>query len=352
MSFDTGPHLSRPHIHTRSQIHTRGHDQHPTNTSGGSQPRSGTFQSRRGDLVIPLVWIAADIVSAWLLFRICHARELATWSRQTYLFAWDQSRALKVAAMFLINPYSIVSCISRSTISLEIVALLATIQSAIQVRPCPSLSTAGSVLSAFALSSAAFPMLVQLCRHRAGEIVYEREIARLGRHASATDTKAVRRLGFLADRVRFAKRFAVFKCLILMPAALAGGLWLSRAIVLSPGGASFGAVLLDLPSILEVPSRTGMGMAGASLRLRHLRHRPHTNLGLWWYFFMEIFDHFRDFFLLTFNVHLASYVLPFSIKYRQDPLFGITAMVGVIAGVQELSDLGRSRSLLGATEPA
>ena len=31
---------------------------------------------------------------------------------------------------------------------------------------------------------------------------------------------------------------------------------------------------------------------------------------------MEIFDHFRDFFLLTFNVHLASYVLPFSIKFR------------------------------------
>lgn len=31
---------------------------------------------------------------------------------------------------------------------------------------------------------------------------------------------------------------------------------------------------------------------------------------------MEIFDHFRDFFLLTFNVHLACYALPFSIKYR------------------------------------
>lgn len=40
------------------------------------------------------------------------------------------------------------------------------------------------------------------------------------------------------------------------------------------------------------------------------------NLGLWWYFFMEMFDHFRDFFLLTFNVHVASYVLPLAIKYR------------------------------------
>lgn len=37
---------------------------------------------------------------------------------------------------------------------------------------------------------------------------------------------------------------------------------------------------------------------------------------------MEIFDHFRDFFLLTFNVHLACYVLPFAIKYRYVVLSG------------------------------
>jgi GPI transamidase subunit PIG-U len=40
------------------------------------------------------------------------------------------------------------------------------------------------------------------------------------------------------------------------------------------------------------------------------------NIGLWWYFFIEMFDHFRNFFLLAFNVHLISYVAPLSIKYR------------------------------------
>lgn len=39
------------------------------------------------------------------------------------------------------------------------------------------------------------------------------------------------------------------------------------------------------------------------------------NIGLWWYFFIEIFDHFRNFFLLVFNVHLASYSAPMTIKY-------------------------------------
>jgi hypothetical protein len=47
------------------------------------------------------------------------------------------------------------------------------------------------------------PMLIQLARRRAGERVYEREVARIG---SANSTaKPSRQLGFLVDRVRSAK---------------------------------------------------------------------------------------------------------------------------------------------------
>lgn len=48
-------------------------------------------------------------------------------------------------------------------------------------------------------------MLVQLARRRAGELVYQREIVRLGKAASISDTKVVRQLGFLVDRTRSAK---------------------------------------------------------------------------------------------------------------------------------------------------
>ncbi len=104
-------------------------------------------------------------------------------------------------------------------------------------------------------------MLLLLCRRRAGELVYEREIARIGKNASSTDTKAGRQLGFLVDRVRSAKRRAVFKCLVLMPTSLMGGLWLSRAIALSPGNAFVGAILLNLPNVLEVPLESGWAWA-------------------------------------------------------------------------------------------
>ena len=53
------------------------------------------------------------------------------------------------------------------------------------------------------------------------------------------------------------------------------------------------------------------------------------NIGLWWYFFTEMFDHFRSFFLLAFNVHLASYSIPLCIKYASDPLFAVTLLSGI-----------------------
>ena len=43
------------------------------------------------------------------------------------------------------------------------------------------------------------------------------------------------------------------------------------------------------------------------------------NVGLWWYFFIEMFDSFREFFLGVFWLHLAAYVGGLSIRIRWDP---------------------------------
>ncbi|KAJ5175231.1 uncharacterized protein N7482_001108 [Penicillium canariense] len=55
------------------------------------------------------------------------------------------------------------------------------------------------------------------------------------------------------------------------------------------------------------------------------------NVGLWWYFFIEMFDSFRGFFLGVFWLHLASYVGGFTARLRRQPLFIITAILGVFA---------------------
>lgn len=55
------------------------------------------------------------------------------------------------------------------------------------------------------------------------------------------------------------------------------------------------------------------------------------NIGLWWYFFIEMFDSFREFFLGVFWLHLGAYVGGLSIRLRRQPLFVTTTMLGIFA---------------------
>ncbi|KAL9100775.1 MAG: hypothetical protein Q9163_003892 [Psora crenata] len=55
------------------------------------------------------------------------------------------------------------------------------------------------------------------------------------------------------------------------------------------------------------------------------------NVGLWWYFFIEMFDPFREFFLGVFWLHLAGYVGGLCIRLRNQPLFIVTTMLGLFA---------------------
>lgn len=55
------------------------------------------------------------------------------------------------------------------------------------------------------------------------------------------------------------------------------------------------------------------------------------NVGLWWYFFIEMFDSFREFFLGVFWLHMASYVGGLTVRLRRQPLFVVSALLGVFA---------------------
>lgn len=59
------------------------------------------------------------------------------------------------------------------------------------------------------------------------------------------------------------------------------------------------------------------------------------NLGLWWYFFTEIFSSFRTFYLTIFNLYSFMFVLPLSIRFiikgnKKNILFVIWIIIGII----------------------
>ena len=73
------------------------------------------------------------------------------------------------------------------------------------------------------------------------------------------------------------------------------------------------------------------------------------NVGLWWYFFIEIFDSFRSFFLVVFQLHLLIYVAPLCIRLHRHPLSIITTLIGIISifkSYPSVSDLAIYLALL------
>ena len=63
---------------------------------------------------------------------------------------------------------------------------------------------------------------------------------------------------------------------------------------------------------------------GVQLTLQDLT----PNVGLWWYFFIEMFDSFRSFFLAVFWLHLSAYVGGLTIRIRRQPLAVLTLLLG------------------------
>ncbi|CAO3653942.1 unnamed protein product [Cunninghamella echinulata] len=64
------------------------------------------------------------------------------------------------------------------------------------------------------------------------------------------------------------------------------------------------------------------------------------NIGMFWYFFIEIFDQFRSFFLMVFQFHTFIFMAPLCIRFRQQPVFIITILCGIIAVFKSYPSIG------------
>jgi phosphatidylinositol glycan class U len=72
------------------------------------------------------------------------------------------------------------------------------------------------------------------------------------------------------------------------------------------------------------------------------------NTGLWWYFFIEMFDAFRSFFLGVFWLHMLSYSVPFCLRLSKQPLAAVVLMMGACAVLQPYANIGDVGAWLSA----
>ncbi|ORX90914.1 PIG-U-domain-containing protein [Basidiobolus meristosporus CBS 931.73] len=71
------------------------------------------------------------------------------------------------------------------------------------------------------------------------------------------------------------------------------------------------------------------------------------NIGLFWYFFIELFEQFRSFFLLVFQFHVFVFALPVCIRFREHPLFAGTILCGIIGIFKSYPSIGDASLYLG-----
>ncbi|KAF2264385.1 CDC91 cell division cycle 91-like protein [Lojkania enalia] len=226
-----------------------------------------------------LVYIAVDLLGANALMQIAESGQSAT----TRLFKSSRNdlrwSSVAIGAGFLFNPFTVATCIARSTSALANLFILMAMAKA---------SQGASITFVFALSIAAylsmhplllFPPLLILC--------YDARATRSRQAPNAFTFTAIYALG----------------------------------LVVSLGS------LLYISSVLTSSWEFLASTYGVRLLLPDLT----PNVGLWWYFFTEMFDSFREFFLGVFWVHVASYMPGLTIRLRKQPLFVATTLTGIFA---------------------
>ncbi|KAF8629854.1 hypothetical protein AX15_003216 [Amanita polypyramis BW_CC] len=222
--------------------------------------------------VVPLLWAFCDILGAMALVRIWKARQSVLTSN---------TRDSLIAACYLLNPYLLFPSLALSTSSVEnMLVLLAVMFASHGNRPSSLFSLA--ILAHISLSYVVILIPIAMLL-----------IVGPNTHLAHPYRPNISRLSLALMLGQFLGYFLILTVI----SGLASGTW-------------------------SWMSQTW----GASLMLPDLTPNP----GLWWYFFTEMFDHFRPFFLMVFSVHLFIYVFPFCIKFQYDPLYATFCLLGIL----------------------
>ncbi|CAL8576605.1 hypothetical protein XPA_002480 [Xanthoria parietina] len=231
-------------------------------------------------LATAVLYIFTDLVCAESLIQIAEsgvARTSRLFSSPRKDNHWD---SLAVGAAFLFNPFTIATCLARPTSVFSNGAILYAIANAVDRKPAKSMLALALAAYLSLYPALLLPPLILLC--------HDQIVAKDG------SKPKLPRSSFELSSI-FCGSVAWF---LAMSYLLTGQSWEFLR-------STYGVHLL-LPDLTP-------------------------NVGLWWYFFIEMFDSFREFFLGVFWLHLMGYVGGLCFRLRTQPLFVLTTIIGILA---------------------
>lgn len=218
---------------------------------------------------------------------------------------------MSVAAVYLFNPFVLLTCLARPTTVFTTFFVLLSIRHATQ---------ANTSATAYALALASYTSLHPLLLlPPIGLLCYDQVCKAQAPPSTNYDSKT-NTTKAKPTALHFSLRFL--------------SLFTLTTLIL------FGLSRLILPSFSFLQS-----LYLTPLSLPDLTPNP----GLWWYFFTEMFDAFRSFFLGVFWLHMLAYSVPFTLRLRAQPLAAVIAMLGVLAIFQPYANVGEVGVWLSTT---
>jgi phosphatidylinositol glycan class U len=268
-----------------------------------------------GRLMSVILYISLDTLSADCLYEIAASGVAVVSSAYTSPRRGDGWKPVSVAAVYLFNPFTLLTCLGRPTTVFTTFFVLLSVRHASQGKP---------TTTAFALALASYtslhPLLLlppigllcydQLCKNSTPPAASkDRKDSKATEQPDSKRTPLQFTISFLGPFV------ATTTLLLLLSRLILPSFTFLRSLYLTP---------LSLPDLTPNP-------------------------GLWWYFFTEMFDPFRSFFLGVFWLHMLAYSVPFTIRLRAQPLAAVIAMYGVLAIFQPYANVGEVGSWLATT---
>ncbi|KAH8906019.1 PIG-U-domain-containing protein [Coniochaeta sp. PMI_546] len=225
-----------------------------------------------------LLYIAVDLLSANALFKIADSGEAVSSALFTSPRREKRWSGFVIAAVYLFNPFTIATCLGRSTSVFTTCAILHAIAKAISGAPISSM-----IALSFASYLSMYPLLLLPPLLL---LSYDRQPASHSQRSLVAFT---------------------LKHILVVAGVLSS--------------------LFGMSYLLTGSWEFLFSTYGVQLTLSDLT----PNVGLWWYFFIEMFDSFRSFFLAVFWLHLSSYVGGLCVRIRTQPLVVLTLLLGVFA---------------------
>ncbi|XP_063395069.1 phosphatidylinositol glycan anchor biosynthesis class U protein [Cydia fagiglandana] len=244
---------------------------------------------KKAPFILPLLFTLLDLLTAFLLYRMSKAfvrilkdsqekikNEIAEDSKSMLLSNSQLEEASEyVLSVYLFNPYSILNCAGMTTTVIQNLLVAAALWSASGGRRVPACA-----FVALATHQALYPVLLIV------------PVAIL-----------------LADVNKGCNKCSYIRTLLVFVLCWGFLIYISAFIM----NGSYQYVYNTYGFILTVPDL-----------------KP--NIGLFWYFFTEMFEHFRLLFVCAFQINaLALYVIPLTLRFKTEPILLATVLIALSA---------------------